>query len=179
MLSLHSQSTPNPLCHAFQIPSDHYENFVPDGVSCEIAHRGLAWVHPLSRHLFDQYPQEVTSVFIAPRQVAITVLAKVDWSTIEWSISSLLGHYLVFNNECVTPAKEYALIEDDLHIHADDSEVVQCIKELLREQVRPMVQRDGGCEAAGVRQRVGRGVSGDVGGMSQLPVLAEHAEAWH
>ncbi|EPY32091.1 HIRA-interacting protein 5 [Angomonas deanei] len=84
------------------------------------------------------------SLYIAPRQVSISVYSNVDWGTIEWSISSFLGHYLVFNNTCVAPAKEYMLIEDDLKIQEEDSEVVQCIKELLREQVRPMVQRDGG-----------------------------------
>ena len=40
--------------------------------------------------------------------------------------------------------EQYALIEDDLELREGDSEVLQCIKELLREQVRPMVQRDGG-----------------------------------
>ncbi|EPY25871.1 HIRA-interacting protein 5 [Strigomonas culicis] len=143
-LSLHAQPTPNPLCHAFFIPGTTYEDFVPKGQSCEVAHRGLAWIHPLTAGLFEQYTQEVMSVYIAPRQVSITVYSNVDWSAVEWSISSFLGHYLVFNNKCVAPAKEYALIEDDLEIEEGDSEVVQCIKELLREQVRPMVQRDGG-----------------------------------
>lgn len=144
MMVLHAKPTPNPLCHAFTIPGSTYESFVPDGVSCEVAHRGLAWVHPLSKGLFEQYGEEVMSVFIAPRQVSISVYANVDWGSIEWSISSFLGHYLVFNGQCVAPAKEYALIEDDLDVKPGESEVLQCIKELLREQVRPMVQRDGG-----------------------------------
>ncbi|KPA79955.1 hypothetical protein ABB37_05002 [Leptomonas pyrrhocoris] len=144
MMQLHVQPTPNPLCHAFAIPSDNFASFVPDKQTCEVAHRGLAWVHPLSQGLFEQYPQEIMSVFIAPRQVSISVFATVDFPAIEWSISSFLGHYLVMNNACVAPAKEYTLIEDDLEVKEDDSEVVQCIKELLREQVRPMVQRDGG-----------------------------------
>ncbi|CAJ1012564.1 putative Scaffold protein Nfu/NifU N terminal/NifU-like domain containing protein [Leishmania naiffi] len=144
MMQLHAQPTPNPLCHSFSIPADSFESFVPQGQSCEVAHRGLAWVHPLSQGLFEQYPQEVMCVFIAPRHVSISVYTNVDWSTIEWSISSFLGHYLIFNNACVSPAKEYTLIEDDLEVKDNDSEVLQCIKELLREQVRPMVQRDGG-----------------------------------
>ncbi|CAJ1035832.1 conserved hypothetical protein [Leishmania braziliensis MHOM/BR/75/M2904] len=144
MMQLHAQPTPNPLCHSFSIPADSFESFVPQGQSCEVAHRGLAWVHPLSQGLFEQYPQEVMCVFIAPRHVSISVYTNVDWSKIEWSISSFLGHYLIFNNACVSPAKEYTLIEDDLELKDNDSEVLQCIKELLREQVRPMVQRDGG-----------------------------------
>ncbi|ESS70041.1 Nu1 protein [Trypanosoma cruzi] len=144
MMQLHAAPTPNPLCLAFHIPSSTYDGFIPNGQTCEVAHRGLAWVHPLSNGIFEQYGQEVASVFIAPRHVSITVYPNVDWSTLEWSISSFIGHYLLFVNECVPAAKEYTLMEDDLRIHEEDSEVLQCIKELLREQVRPMVQRDGG-----------------------------------
>ncbi|CCW59973.1 unnamed protein product [Phytomonas sp. EM1] len=144
MMQLHAQPTPNPLCFSYTIPSTTYENFTPDGITCEVPHQGLAWVHPLSQGLFEQYAREIISVFIAPRSVSITVHDKVDWSSIEWSVSSFLGHYLVFKAECVAPAKEYALFEDDLDIKETDSEVLQCIKELLRGQVRPMVQRDGG-----------------------------------
>lgn len=44
----------------------------------------------------------------------------------------------------MAPARDYTLIEDDLTLRDDETEVMQCIKKLLREQVRPMVQRDGG-----------------------------------
>lgn len=144
MMALRAQATPNPLCYSFLIPSTTYENFLPDGVCCEVAHRGLAWIHPLSQGMFEQYGQEVMSLYIAPRQLSVSVYQNVDWESIEWSLSSFLGHYLVLNNQCVAPAKEYTLIEDDLQVQPEDSEVLQCIKELLREQVRPMVQRDGG-----------------------------------
>nr|CCC93681.1 unnamed protein product [Trypanosoma congolense IL3000] len=144
MMCLHAIPTPNPLCHTFHIPSATYENFIPDGQTCDVAHMGVAWVHPLSRGLFEQYPQEVASVFIAPRHTAITVHPHVKWDELEWSISSFLGHYLVFTNTCFPAAPEYALLEDDLVVHEGDSEVLQCIKELVREKVRPMVQRDGG-----------------------------------
>ncbi|KEG08946.1 hypothetical protein DQ04_06131020 [Trypanosoma grayi] len=144
MMQLHASPTPNPLCYTFRIPSATYDNFIPDGQTCEVAHRGLAWVHPLSNGLFEQYAEEVSSVFIAPRHVAITVYQHVEWDTVEHSLSSFIGHYLVFTNACISAAKEYALLEDDLNIRPEDSEVLQCIKELLREHVRPMVQRDGG-----------------------------------
>ncbi|KAH9582274.1 NIF system FeS cluster assembly [Trypanosoma melophagium] len=144
MLQLHSTPTPNPFCFTFHIPSQTYENFIPDGQTCEVSHRGLAWVHPLSNGMFEQYGSEIVSVFIAPRSLSITVYQHIEWDKVEWSISSFIGHYLVFNNTCVPPAKEYALLEDDLETRENDSEVLQCIKELLREQIRPMVQRDGG-----------------------------------
>lgn len=144
MMHLHSESTPNPLCRSFSIPSTAYDNFIPDGQSCEVTHRGLSRIHPLAAGLFDQYAQEVSSLFLAPRKASVTVYSHIRWENIEWSMSSFFGHYLVMNNACVAPAKEYILPEDDLKILDDDSEVIQCIKELLREQVRPMIQRDGG-----------------------------------
>lgn len=144
MMFIHSESTPNPLCRAFPIPSETFDNFVPEGQCCEAAHRGLSWIHPLSAGLFEQYGKEIMSVFIAPRKASITLYPGMQWESIEWSISSFFGHYLAMNNACVPPAPEYALVKDDLNIQEGDSEVMQCIKEILREQVRPMVQQDGG-----------------------------------
>lgn len=144
MMRLHSSPTPNPFCFTFHIPSSTFDDFVPKGQTCEVAHRGLGWVHPLSDGIFEQYGQEVASVFIAARHVSITVYRHVEWEKLEWSLSSFIGHYLLFFNACVPPAKEYALLENDLEICEEDSEVLQCIKELLREQIRPVVQRDGG-----------------------------------
>lgn len=144
MMQLHSSSTPNPFCFTFHIPSVTYDNFIPNGQTCDVAHRGLGWVHPLSNGIFEQYAEEVASIFIAPRHVSITIYQHVEWEKLEWSLSSFIGHYLIFFNECVPAAKEYALLEDDLKVCEGDSEVLQCIKELLREQIRPIVQRDGG-----------------------------------
>ncbi|KAG8348736.1 hypothetical protein TRVL_00428 [Trypanosoma vivax] len=144
MMQLHSFPTPNPLCHTFRIPSETFDDFIPHGQKCEVPHMGLAWVHPLSQGIFEQYPREVSSVFIAPRYTSITVHSHVDWAGVEWSLSSFIGHYLVFTNSCIPAAPEHTVLEDDLVIHENDSEVLQCIKELLKEQVRPMVQRDGG-----------------------------------
>ena len=113
-------------------------------MTCEVAHRGLSFVHPFADGLFAQYEKEVSSIFIAPRYVTITKFPQVEWETVEWSISSFIGHYLVLNAQCVEPVPEYKLVDDDTKILPDDSEVVQCIKEIVREQVRPMVQKDGG-----------------------------------
>lgn len=144
MMFIHSLTTPNPLCRSFPIPSETFDSFVPEGQSCDVAHRGLSWIHPLSAGLFEQYGKEIMSVFIAPRKASITLYDGIEWDTVEWSLGSFFGHYLVMNNACVPPAPQYALLKDDLDIKNEDSEVVQCIKEILREQIRPMLQRDGG-----------------------------------
>jgi NFU1 iron-sulfur cluster scaffold homolog, mitochondrial len=144
LLKLKSEATPNPNSFTFRIPEGHYESFVPEGQSCEAYHRGLAEIHPFPHQLFEQYGPEVSAVFVAARYVTITKFPQVDWETIEWSVSSFIGHYLTFMVECVAPKAEYLLLEDDTMPLPGDSEVVQCIKELIKEQVRPMVQRDGG-----------------------------------
>lgn len=144
LLALKSEETPNPNSFTFRIPKGNFEQFVPLGQTCEAHHRGLADIHPFSNQLFEQYGAEVTGVFLAPHYVTITKFPKVDWEQVEWSISSFIGHYLTFFAECVAPKPEYALLEDDTSPNSTDSEVVQCIKELIKEQVRPMVQRDGG-----------------------------------
>lgn len=144
LLKLKSESTPNPNSFTFRIPDGQFDLFVPAGQACEVIHRGLADIHPFSNQLFEQYNAEVTSVFIAPKYVTITKFETVDWEAVEWSISSFIGHYLTYFADCVAPKAEYALMDDDTAVQPEDSEVVQCIKELIREQVRPMVQRDGG-----------------------------------
>ncbi|CUF99039.1 Hypothetical protein, putative [Bodo saltans] len=144
LLKLKSEATPNPNSFTFRIPEGNFESFVPAGQSCEGYHRGLAEIHPFPHQLFEQYGPEVSAVFVASRYVTITKFPQVDWETIEWSVSSFIGHYLMYAGECVAPKAEYLLLEDDTAPLPDDSEVVQCIKELIKEQVRPMVQRDGG-----------------------------------
>lgn len=144
-LSLKATPTPNPNSYSFRIPDGSvYEPFVPEGTTCEALHRGMSDVHPFANQLFEQYPGEITSIFIAPRYVTLTKFPQTEWETIEWSLSSFIGHYLTFVAECFPPKPEYAMMEDDTRVQPGDSEVVQIIKELLRDQIRPMVQRDGG-----------------------------------
>lgn len=78
MMQLHAQPTPDPLCHSSAIFSATHEKFVRDGTCCEVAYRGLAQIHPLLGELFDQYGQEVMSMYIVPRQVSISVYWNVD-----------------------------------------------------------------------------------------------------
>lgn len=143
-MQLTSFPTPNPNSFTFRIPSTSFDLFTPEGVTCEAPHRGLSDIHPFANQIFEQYPAEVTAVFIAPRYVTITKFPQVDWEKIEWSVASFVSHYLTSAVEPYAPKAAYALIEDDTKILPDDPEVVLCIKELIKEQIRPMVQRDGG-----------------------------------
>jgi Fe-S cluster biogenesis protein NfuA len=143
-LRLRGAETPNPNSFSFQIPSGQFELFIPEGMTCDVPHRSLSFVHPFSDGLFAQYEKEVSSIFIAPRYVTVTKFPQVSWEDVEWSISSFIGHYLYLNAQCAEPVPEYKILDDDTKLLPDDSEVVQCIKEIVREQVRPMVQKDGG-----------------------------------
>ena len=145
-MALRFTETPNPQCLAYHIPRGlSVEAFLPDGVTCDVPHLYFSEVHPLSEALFDQYQKEVLSLFIAPWYVTVTKHTNVEWHPVDRSIGGFLGHYLMCRaGGPVLPDKDYLLIEDDTRVLATDSEVVQCIKELIKEQVRPMVQRDGG-----------------------------------
>ena len=78
------------------------------------------------------------------KYIAVIKYSDKQWDGLEQSIATYLGSFL-FNNDPIPPDPDGVLVsEDDTKVNPEDSEVVQCIKELIREQVRPMVQRDGG-----------------------------------
>ena len=127
-------------------PSSMCELFVPEGYTVDVAHHGMADAHPISRLLFRDYPREISSVFIAPQYVTVTKLRQVEWEpTLNWSINSLLSRYASSSMRPVLPDGDFLSAQDDLEVDEEkDSEVMQCVKELLKEQVRPMIMADGG-----------------------------------
>lgn len=166
--SLAALPTPNPDCRQYRSGDlAGGDDFLPDGTPpFDVPYRSLGVVHPISRVIFDQYENEVKSLFIAQKYVTVTKYPDVEWSDVlERSLGSLLGNYMVMN-EPVSPRRLASrlstgaaadgstadhdasvpplVIDEDLLPCPTDSEVVQCIKELLRTQVRPVTQRDGG-----------------------------------
>lgn len=135
--------TPNPDCLQFRCPDD---DILPSDITVDIPMRSLSHVHPLSQMIFDQYEPEVRSVFLARNYVTVTKWSDIPWSgLLERGIGGLVGQY-VFLNEPVAPRIEGASVQanDDIAILEGDSEAVQCIKELIKSEIKPMVQRDGG-----------------------------------
>jgi Fe-S cluster biogenesis protein NfuA len=142
-----SRPTPNPDCLQFR-PLPPIEGVLPPNApACDIPYRSLARVHPLAELLFDHYEAEVRAVFLAEEYVAVTKWSDVRWSIeLERSICSLIGQFLIAH-DAIAPLRsgEVDSVDDSFVVDAAaDSEVLQCVKELLRKEVRPMVQRDGG-----------------------------------
>lgn len=135
-------STPNPDSFKFVSGND---DFLPSDMTCVIPYKTLANIHPLSEVLFDQYENEIRSVFLAQKYITITKWSDVDWSfALERSLQQCIQEYLM-ENEPISPTDaELTLRDDDLAVKPGDSEVVECVKELLKSEIRPMIQRDGG-----------------------------------
>jgi Fe-S cluster biogenesis protein NfuA len=127
-------------------PSTLCELFVPNGYTVDVAHVGMADAHPVSKALFFDYAREISAVFIAPQYVTVTKLRHVEWEPkLSWSINSLLSRYAANSMGPILPDGDFLSAQDDLEVDVEkDSEVMQCVKELLKEQVRPMIMADGG-----------------------------------
>lgn len=143
-----SRPTPNPDCLQFR-PMTPLDGVLPPGSSpCEVPYKAVSRVHPLSELLFEHYEREVRSVFLAEDYIAVTKWSDVRWTIeLERSICGVIGSFLMTNDNIPCDESEMADVERDVGLKVDlqkDSEVLQCIKELLTKEVRPMVQRDGG-----------------------------------
>lgn len=143
-----SRPTPNPDCLQFRPIAPLDGVLPPHCPPCEVPYKSVAKVHPLAELLYEHYEREVRSVFLAEEYVAVTKWADVRWSIeLERSICGLIGSFLM-TNDCVPPDdSEMKDVDRDVGLAIDsekDSEILQCIKELLTKEVRPMVQRDGG-----------------------------------
>ena len=159
------QQTPNPDCVSFTMP-EHFDAtcmFVPEGVTCEASGVGYCDIHPVARALFKEFSKEISAVFIAPRSVSITKYYHVDWEggtmdasvegftgvSVKESLNTYISSIVREIDEPISPDPDYLLIstlaDNDLAVNEEtDSELVQCVKDLLRMQVRPMIMQDGG-----------------------------------
>jgi len=98
---------------------------------------------PLAVELFG-FPF-IKAVFIASNFVTLTKTPDTDWSDVIPSVRQFLKEYLE-EGKAIINEDEVATIktESTNNIHADDSDVVKRIKELLDNYVRPAVEMDGG-----------------------------------
>jgi len=139
--SLLIKETPNPDCLKFE---SSLVEFVPEGMTCDCPSPHYKSRHPLAGFIFDQYP-EARAVFLANQYVTITKFNHFHWNgTLQNSMLDLLNRYVVANPAIPPELGDGLEGNDDTRILPDDDEVVQCIKELLAGNVRPMVQADGG-----------------------------------
>jgi NFU1 iron-sulfur cluster scaffold homolog, mitochondrial len=138
IISIYTEMTPNPETMKFVANKLLYP-----GKSIDFPDVETAKPSPLAVELFG-FPF-IKAVFIASNFVTLTKNPETDWNDVTSAIRQFLKEYLeegkvIINEEEVATIKT----ESTNNIHADDSDVVKRIKELLDNYVRPAVEMDGG-----------------------------------
>jgi len=138
LISIYTEMTPNPETMKFVANKLLYP-----GKSIDFPDVDTAKPSPLAVELFG-FPF-IKAVFIASNFVTLTKNPETDWNDVTSTIRQFLKEYLeegkaIINEDEVATIK----VESTNNIHADDSDVVKRIKELLDNYVRPAVEMDGG-----------------------------------
>ena len=138
LISIYTEMTPNPETMKFVANKLLYP-----GKSIDFPDVESAKPSPLAVELFG-FPF-IKAVFIASNFVTLTKNPETDWNDVTSTIRQFLKEYLE-EGKAIINEDEVATIktESTNSIHADDSDVVKRIKELLDNYVRPAVEMDGG-----------------------------------
>jgi Fe-S cluster biogenesis protein NfuA len=133
IISIYTEMTPNPETMKFVVNKLLYPNKsidFPDAASTAPS--------PLAAELFT-FPF-IRGVFICSNFVTLTKTNDTDWADVIPTIKQFLKEYLEDNRAVIN--------EDDIVstpvFSGDESDVVQRIKELLENYVKPAVEMDGG-----------------------------------
>src|SRR5579875_10538 len=138
IISIYTEMTPNPETMKFVANKLLYP-----GKNIDFPDVESAKPSPLATELFG-FPF-IKSVFIASNFVTLTKTSDTDWNDVIFAIREFLKEYLeegktIINEDEIVTRK----VEGTNTVHADDSDVVKRIKELLDNYVRPAVEMDGG-----------------------------------
>ena len=137
-ISIYTEMTPNPETMKFVANKLLYP-----GKSIDLPDAETAKPSPLAIELFG-FPF-IKAVFIASNFVTLTKTPETDWSDVIPSIRQFLKEYLEDGKAIVNEEDVAAMKQDSSNaVHADDTDVVKRIKELLDNYVRPAVEMDGG-----------------------------------
>ncbi|PSK95070.1 NifU family protein [Taibaiella chishuiensis] len=136
IVSIYTEMTPNPETMKFVANKLLYP-----GKSIDFPEESEAGPSPIAQELFG-FPF-VRGVFIASNFVTLTKTPETLWEEVIPTIRQFLKAYLeagkpVIHEDQVPAAK------DDYEISADDKDVVERIKEMLENYVKPAVEMDGG-----------------------------------
>ena len=135
-VNLYTESSPNPNSMKFVV------NFIltPEEASFDFPDAYSALPSPLAVELFGF--DFVKRVFIMNNFITITKDENTDWNEVILELKIFLKNYLE-DNKPVFSEKDVNNLEGN-EIKEDDPEIVQKIKHLLEEYVRPAVESDGG-----------------------------------
>lgn len=139
IVSIYTEMTPNPETMKFVANKLLYP-----GKSIDFQNESAAGPSPLAKELFG-FPF-VKGVFIASNFVTLTKTPDTDWNEVIPSLREFLKGYLeegkMVINEDDIPKKSIEPLSP-----SEDSDIVNRIKELLDNYVRPAVEMDGGAIA--------------------------------
>ena len=139
IVSIYTEMTPNPETMKFVANKLLYP-----GKSIDFPDESSAAPSPLAKELF-AFPF-IRSVFIASNFVTLSKTTDAQWDDVIPTIREFLKTYLEEGREVINEA-DVPVKKDDNSVHADDSDVVKRIKELLENYVKPAVEMDGGAIA--------------------------------
>lgn len=133
IISIYTEMTPNPETMKFVVNKLLYPN-----KSIDFPDAASTTPSPLAAELFT-FPF-IRGVFICSNFVTLTKTNDTDWTDVIPTIKQFLKEYLEDNRSVIN--------EDDIVaapvFSGDESDVVQRIKELLENYVKPAVEMDGG-----------------------------------
>lgn len=136
IVSIYTEMTPNPETMKFVANKLLYP-----GKSIDFPDESEAGPSPLAKELF-AFPF-VKSVFIASNFVTLTKTPGTNWDDVIPSIREFLKNYLEEGKAVIN--EDQVVVKKDTYVPAGgDGDVVDRIKELLENYVKPAVEMDGG-----------------------------------
>ena len=130
-LRMHAERTPNPNSIKWVLSRSIAEE--PGGVS--FPERVDADASPMAARLFEV--EGVEGVFLGPDFVTVSKAPAVEWTDLAPPIVAALKSWAAAGEPAIGPGWKPPE-------RAEDSEVVRRIREILENEVRPYVERDGG-----------------------------------
>lgn len=137
IVSIYTEMTPNPETMKFVANKLLYP-----GKSIDFPEEATAGPSPLARELF-AFPF-IRGVFIASNFVTLTKTAETQWDEVIPVVREFLKEYLQEGKPVINEAEITTEPIASNLVHADDTDVVKRIKELLENYVKPAVEMDGG-----------------------------------
>ena len=136
IVSIYTEMTPNPETMKFVANKLLYPS-----KSIDFENEASASPSPLAKELFG-FPF-VKGVFIASNFVTLTKTQETDWNDVIPSIREFLKEYFE-EGKVIINEDEIVKKTNNVTFSADDNEIVNRIKELLENYVKPAVEMDGG-----------------------------------
>ena len=135
-VNLYLESNPNP--NSLKFVANYM--LVPEGQHFDYPDAAAAAEAPLALELFSNF-DFVERVFFMNNFVTVTKKEEVDWAEVQAELRQFITQFLEENHGMVVSR---AQAEAQAMEGEDDSELIQKIKTILDEYVKPAVEQDGG-----------------------------------